>query len=101
MTRAVDAVVNVNHAPLSVKAFPVGSPVACAASIVDVEHRYPPARPVLNGLSKRSRCLNRRATMADSDERWLITSECLTNRHICEIVEIVCYTNANGHQNYN
>src|SRR5438034_10480689 len=56
MTRAVDAVVNVNHAPLSVKAFPVGSPVACAASIVDVEHRYPPARPVLNGISKSSRC---------------------------------------------
>src|SRR5207247_1173271 len=89
MTRAVDAVVNVNHAPLSVKAFPVGSPVACAASIVDVEHRYPPARPVLNGISKSSRCLTRRASMADSDERRLLTGGSRIVRVLRRIVERV------------
>src|SRR5437667_9820040 len=73
MSCTVDAVVNINHAPLSVKAFPVGSPVACASSIVDVEHCYPPARPVLNGISESRRCLTRRASMADSDERRLLT----------------------------
>src|SRR5438046_8931753 len=73
MSCAVDAVVNINHAPLSVKAFPVGSPVSCAAAIVDVEHCYPPARPVLNGISERRRCLSRRASMAGTDARWALT----------------------------
>src|SRR5438034_357676 len=89
MTCTVDTVININHAPLSVQTFPVGSPVACAASIVDVEHCYPPARPVLNGISESRRCLTRRASMADSDERRLLTGGSRIVRVLRRIVERV------------
>src|SRR5207247_9013524 len=90
MSCAVNTVVHINDAPLYVETLPVGSTVARAASIVDVEHCYPPARPVLNGISKSGRCLTRRASMADSDERRLLTGGSRIDRVLRRIVDREC-----------
>src|SRR5438093_13346310 len=47
MARGVDAVLDVDHAPVAVQALPVSTAVTRRPTVVDVDYREPAARPVL------------------------------------------------------
>ena len=67
IARAVDAIVDVDDAPLAVEPFAIRAAVAGAAAVVHVEHGDAAAGPVLNrNLSD--------AELGDVGPPWLITS---------------------------
>lgn len=43
-----DDVLNIDHAPLALQALPIGASIARGAAVIDVDHREPTARPVLD-----------------------------------------------------
>src|SRR5262245_1464338 len=65
----VDTVLQVDDAPQPVQPLPIRAPVARRSAVVDVDHREPTARPVLDAdVACRVRAV-RRAAVAHDDER--------------------------------
>ena len=69
--RAVDAVVDVDDAPVAVESLAVGAAKAGAAAVIHVEHRDAAARPVLDAEVERRGGGRGRATMALDEQRRL------------------------------
>src|SRR5215475_11083395 len=69
---AIDAIGDVNDAPALLQPITVGPSVAAAASVVNIEHGYTTARPVLNAELQGGRGLSGRPTMAHYHQRRLL-----------------------------
>src|SRR5262249_47865777 len=66
---AVEAVVDVDDAPVAMQPVAIGAAEAAAAAVVDVKHRDAAARPVLGGETEAARCRRGRAAMALHQQR--------------------------------
>src|SRR6266567_3813936 len=66
---AVDAVVDIDDAPVQVQALTKGAAEAGAAAVIDVEHRDPAAGPELGGEIERARGRGGRTAVALDQER--------------------------------
>src|SRR5258708_33276485 len=72
VTSAIDTILDIDDAPLSIETVAIGAPIAAAAAVIHIEHADAAARPILDPQGERRRPRGGPAAMALDPERWLL-----------------------------
>src|SRR5258708_24232789 len=72
VTRAIDAILDIDDAPLSIETIAIFAPIAAAAAVIHIEHADAAARPILDPQVERRRRRGGRAALALYQERGVL-----------------------------